>query len=234
MADLLDVPEAARRMGVDPSRVRALIHAGDLDAQKLGGRWVIEPASIAARRRQVSSNGRPFAPLNAWSLLLLSSGEKLPERLDSVGRWRIRQALANQGLERLRPRLRTRARPQHYWGLPGELRALMQRRDLVASGSSAASFHGLNLLGPDAVDVYLPASELDVIAREHALQPASAGEANVILRAVPDAAWVLSGRPAAPRAAVALDLAEYPDSRSARAGRDLVVRLDRQRPAASR
>jgi hypothetical protein len=223
--DLLDVPEAARQLGVDPSRVRALIRAGELDAQKLGGVWVIGSATVAARKRQVLSNGRPFAPLNAWSLLLLASGDELPEQLDPVARWRVRQAVAHQGLERLRPRLRARASTRRYWCHPGELRALSQHDALAVTGSSAAGFHGLNLLGPGTVDAYVPVSQTDAVIREHALQPTSEPEANVILRAVPDAAWVIGDRSAAPLAAVALDLADYPDSRSARTGRDLIAQI---------
>jgi hypothetical protein len=46
---------------------------------------------------------------------------------------------------------------------------------------------------------------------------------------VPDDAWMLGGRRTAPSAAVALDLAAYPDSRSARVGSELLERLDAAR-----
>jgi GNAT superfamily N-acetyltransferase len=55
---------------------------------------------------------------------------------------------------------------------------------------------------------------------------AAARAANVILRAVPDGAWVLAGRDAAPLSAVALDLATYPDPRSRRVGQQLLAALD--------
>jgi len=42
------------------------------------------------------------------------------------------------------------------------------------------------------------------LERGHALEPASQADANVILRVVPDAAWMLSGRRVAPLAAVAV------------------------------
>jgi hypothetical protein len=48
----------------------------------------------------------------------------------------------------------------------------------------------------------------------------------VILRAVPSDAWWLEQREAAPIAAVALDLSFYADSRSARAGHELLAKLD--------
>lgn len=94
------------------------------------------------------------------------------------------------------------------------------------TGSSAAK--DLGLVAPDTVDAYLPADRLDEIIAEHGLQEArSAGEDNVILRAVPDGAWHLTGRESAPVAAIALDLSFYLDSRSARAGHELLAKLDR-------
>jgi len=49
--------EAARRLGVTPSRVRALIEAKRLKAFKYGREWLIDPKDLAAvKTRKV---GRP-------------------------------------------------------------------------------------------------------------------------------------------------------------------------------
>ena len=63
------------------------------------------------------------------------------------------------------------------------------------------------------------------------MEEASSSHANVILRAVPDEAWLLDGRRIAPRAAVAMDLASYPDPRSSRVGTELLEWLNHGAPA---
>jgi hypothetical protein len=226
------VSDVARELGVNESRVRALIAADQLDAAKIGGRWLVDSAAVAQRKREPSSPGRPLSPRNAWALLLAASQEELVDGIDPVAQWRIRQSLAHIGLHGLRGRLGGRGRPSMFQALPGELRALRERQELVFSGSSAAGAHQLELVAPDAIDAYVPASRLEPLIKDHALGPASATSANVILRAVPDDAWLLAGRRVAPIAAVALDLATYPDPRSSRVGIALLDRFDRERKSA--
>lgn len=100
---------------------------------------------------------------------------------------------------------------------------------LVLTGSSAAASLKLGLAAPDTIDAYIPARSAEAIVEEYGLEPAAAARANVMLRLVPDEAWVLSGRAVAPRAAVGIDLAGYADPRSARAGAELLARLDVER-----
>src|SRR4051794_5138358 len=104
----VDVAEAARQLDVDPSRVRALIAEGSLDATKIGGRWLVDSASVAARRRGAPGPGRRLAPYNAWALLVAASGEGWPKNLEAMARWRLRQTLRHARLEELRGRLASR------------------------------------------------------------------------------------------------------------------------------
>jgi excisionase family DNA binding protein len=231
MPSRVDVEEAARRLGVATSRVRALIASGGLRADKLGGRWLVEWDSVLARERAQAAAGRPLTARNAWALLSMASGE-LPPGLDVHARWRIGQSLDRHRLADLESRLERRARVHYLWALPGELRPLRAGQDVVLSGSSAAGELNLELLAPDTVDAYVPARSLEGLTGEHGLEPVAASEANVILRSVPDDAWVLDGRRIAPRAAVGLDLAAYPDSRSARIGAELLASLDAARAEA--
>jgi hypothetical protein len=226
MDPLLPVAAAADALGVVPSRVRALIASGDLAAEKVGGVWLVDPAGVAGRIRQQSPPGRPLSPGNAWALLLAASGEELPPELGPSARWRIRRALTTYGLDALLPRLARRAKASSHWALAGELRALRERPDLVLSGSSATTAYDLGLLGSDAIDAYVPARILASLEDEHALEPKSGPESNVILRAVPDDAWLLDGRRFAPLAAVAVDLRSYADPRAARIGADVIASVD--------
>ncbi len=232
MLDLLPVSAAADELSVHPSRVRALIASGALAAQKVGGVWLVDRGSIAGRKRQHASAGRPLSPVNAWTLLLAASGEELPTGLEPSARWRVRRALEVYGLGALCPRLVRRAEPSSYWALAGELRALRDRSDLVLSGPSAGSACDLGLVGADAIDAYVPARLIAPLQHEHALQPMSGPESNVVLRAVPDSAWLLDDRRFAPLAAVAVDLFCYADPRAARVGAEVLARIDRDMKAA--
>jgi len=232
MIDLLPVSDAADELSLHPSRVRALIASGDLAAEKIGGVWLVDRASISGRKRQHASAGRPFSPVNAWALLLEASGEQPPSALGPPARWRVRRALELYGLGALSPRLVRRAEPYSYWALPGELRALRDHADLVLSGPSAAAAYDLGLVGSNAIDAYVPASRIASLQREHALERMSDAESNIILRAVPDSAWLLGDRRFAPLAAVAVDLCSYADPRASRVGARLLARIDRDRKTA--
>jgi hypothetical protein len=215
MTGFVSVVDAARELDVHPSRVRSLIGDGALRAEKVGGRWLVDWESVVARRRAPVVSGRPLAAHNAWALLLEASGEPLPDGIDGVARWRLRQALTGQGLVGLRGRLERRARVHRLWALAGEVRA--------------AGTYGLELAAPDSVDAYVAEPGLAGLIGDYGLQDAPAGQANVMLRAVPGEAWLLEGRRAAPKAAVAVDLASYADSRSARVGMQVLRALEHER-----
>lgn len=171
--------------------------------------------------------GRRFTPRNAWALLLLASGEDAP-KLDPSVRSRLRRALALEGLVALDPRLRDRSGSSTYKSHPGEIPYLLEDDAFISTGISAAGPMGLGLLASREVDGYIAQSQLSGLIAKHALSPAGI-EANVRLRAVPDEVWPeLEGRSVAPVAAVALDLADEPDSRSKAAGKKLLRQIERR------
>jgi len=226
MNDRLAVSEAANILGLSSNRIRALIAQGQLPALKIGGRWLVERGAVEARKRQGVSEGRPFAPHNAWALLLLASEESI-EGIDPSVRSRLRRALRLEGLEKLGPRLFRRSEMNLFEAHPGEIAYLLEDPELVRSGASAAAEHGLDLVSGQEVDGYLQAGALEGFASSHALLPAGPA-GNVRLGVVPNESWrFLAGRPIAPLAAVALDLSEHPDPRSARVGRTALRNLDR-------
>lgn len=99
----------------------------------------------------------------------------------------------------------------------------------MRSGISAAGSYDIGLVSGREADGYLPEGELRRFIQEHALSPAGP-DGNVRLRVVPDEVWAgLGGRSVAPEAAVALDLMEESDPRSAKAGGEALKKLDRRR-----
>src|SRR5437762_11824517 len=72
----IDVPSAAKRLGVHPSRVRALLVSGDLKGRKLGGRWLVDQYASDVRARSASVDGRACSPSRAWGFLALLCGEE--------------------------------------------------------------------------------------------------------------------------------------------------------------
>jgi excisionase family DNA binding protein len=54
---IIGTTEAAKRLGVNASRVRALIDSGRLKATKVGGAWLIDPKDLDAVK--IRKPGRP-------------------------------------------------------------------------------------------------------------------------------------------------------------------------------
>jgi excisionase family DNA binding protein len=227
MIDPLSIAEAARSLDLSDARVRAMASRGQLPATKIGDRWLVERKAVEQRRKEKPLSGRRFTPRNAWAILLLCSGEEAL-KLDPSVRSRLRRALGLEGLGALAPRLRERGRLSLYKAHSGETPYLLEDEALMRSGISAASSMKLGLLAGREADGYIAESRLRRFIDQHALSPGGV-DGNVRLRVVPDEVWAeLDGRPLAPVAAVALDLADEPDSRSEAAGKKLIRRLERE------
>jgi hypothetical protein len=230
MTEMISLADAADVLNLSPARVRLLASIGDLPAEKIAGRWLVDRGDVERRRRRGGASGRRFAPQNAWALLRLASGEEAVG-VDPVTRSRLRRALTLEGLAALAPRLEHRAEVRRYDGHPGEIAHVLSDPRLVPSGISAALTVGLDVMSGNEADGYISASDLERFVHEHALDPASSFDANVVLRVVPKDVWAdfLAGSDHAPEAAVALDLVDEVDSRSRAAGEGLLGRLDRAR-----
>lgn len=227
MLDPISISDAAQVLNLSPARVRAMASGGQLSASKIADRWLVERGAVEQRKRRGAHEGRRYASQNAWALLMLASDEEV-EGIDPSVRSRMRRALALESLGVLAPRLDRRARGFLYRALPGEIRHVLDDPALVRSGISAAGLLGIGLVSGREADGYLPEAELRAFIKSHALSPA-ASDGNVRLRVVPDEAWaILRDRPAAPEAAVAIDLMEESDPRSAKAGAEVLKRLDRR------
>lgn len=225
MVDPVSIPDAARILKLSPDRVRALAVHGQLSAAKLGDRWFVERASVERRRREGAHEGRRFSPRNAWTLISLASDRPV-EGIDPSVRSRLKRALSLEGLEKLGPRLARRAEVASFRAHPGEIAHLLRDPRLVRSGISAAGDYEFGLVSGREADGYLQERQLKKFIADHALEPAGL-EGNVHLRLIPKESWgFLAGEQVAPIAAVALDLAEDADPRSAKAGRQVLREVD--------
>lgn len=229
-ASQLPVSEVARRLGVSPQRVRAMIAAGVIDAEKAAGSWWIPAGSLARVVAADRDGGRPLSPTSAWALLLIASGDPVPWAPPKV-RWRTSMGLRAHGLTPMFGKLRRRAQRRAFEAHPGELHRLRERRGLMLSGLSAAAEHHLGLPGGDEVEAYVAAGELERVTAEHGLLALADGEATVVLRAVPDELWSAVARSVAPLVAVLVDLAEHADPRARRVALERARQLDRERAA---
>ncbi len=221
-SDFVSVPEAAQRLGVHPSRVRAMVRAGQLEAEKVAGRWLIHRTSLDRRQDADIVEGRPYSAPNAWALLCLSEGRPV-HWIDPSALSRLRAKLRSHGLLALAPRLRTRAQRLSFRAHPSALERLPREPGVVKSGVSAASEAGMDIQADDELEAYVSASQVDALVSRYHLEPSE--RPNLVLHVVADDlpfAW----EHCVGRACIAIDLLESDDPRSRRAAKELLERLD--------
>jgi excisionase family DNA binding protein len=231
MMDVMSVDEAAEKLRVSPSRVRARIAAGDLPAHHFAGRWALDPSDVAAAAPSEDGQhqgGRPMSPRMVWGLIALADGIE-PIGLSNAERSRLRSRLRSRPkLAELARLARKRAVVHRFRAHPGVLPRVLAVPGVVPAGLSA---QGHDLVQPDMVEIYLPEHLLDVLVNEFAARPASRSEANLVARIPSISPWPMQGE--AGRLAVAFDLWEAGDVRSRRAAENLyrsVLRSKRFNP----
>ena len=220
LGSVLSVSAVAERLGVTPPRVRAMIAEGILAASKVGGRWLVNVASVEKRQQASVLPGRMFSPGRAWGLLWLAAGER-PDWLSPSDISHLRRRLREESLMKLAPRLRKRAVIHNLRGHPSDLPRIATEQPLVKTGVTVAHQFGGDL-APEAnfLEAYIPESLLLYLKKKYALQ--SGPRHNLVLHAI-DAPWPFDEHIAsAPKAVVALDLLESEDARLRRAGAEML------------
>ncbi|MBN2113704.1 MAG: helix-turn-helix domain-containing protein [Acidimicrobiia bacterium] len=111
----ISLKEASRRFGVGLAGLRAWCRSGEIDAVIEGGRWMVLPASVAARKRRTGGRGHRvtgptpdgnamLVPRDAWDRLLSQLGH-LHEAGQQLAEARERAAKAETEASFLRERL---------------------------------------------------------------------------------------------------------------------------------
>lgn len=224
MSDVVTTAQAAQRLGVHASRVRALIAAGTLSASRAGNQWLIDIDSLDRHADLVSAGatGRPFAPRTVWAAAALCDG--LPDGLSADDRYRLRTRLARAGDDgadscaRVRRWLSRRAQSvQRYRIGERDLAQVLGADGVMATGISTADTYDLGLATGGSADAYVNATTLRRLVDQFFLIDSARG--NLTLR-VSDAD--LSRSRVAPRLIAGADLADDTDTRTRAAGCALI------------
>jgi len=221
-SDLVSVSEAAERLNLHPSRVRAMAHAGQLEAEKIAGRWLIHRASLERRRDADIVDGRPYSPANAWALLCLAESRPV-DWVSPSALSRLRSKLRSHGLLALAPRLRARARSLSFRAHPSALRRIAKEPGVVKSGVSAAAEAGMDIQAGEELEAYVSDAQADALVANYHLEPSD--RPNLLLHVVGDDV-PFDWQNCVGRACIAIDLLESGDPRSRRAAMEFLERLN--------
>lgn len=219
----IPVSKAADILEVHPSRVRAMVNAGQLNAEKVAGRWFISRSSLDERCSVDAPDGRPFSSSNAWALLCLAEG-KQANWVDKSVQSRLKGHLKRRSWGELVPRLRSRARSISLRAHPSALNRLVQEPGVISAGVSAASSHGIDIQASSELEAYLYESRANELIQRYKMEPSE--RANVILHVVPDDVppdW----QDCVGGVVAAIDLVQSRNPRSQKAGSDYLRRLAR-------
>lgn len=224
----LSVSESAKRLGVSERRVRAMLEAGGIAGEKIGGRWIVSDLGRAAIER---APVRPLSPRACW--ILIDSADAARARAarvtSAVEKHRLGERLsrlraASDPLPLLGTWLVNRAEPRRLHASPAYLKDMRADSRLALSG---VSHPDSGLLAGNEVEAYVPAATLRDLVDDYLLVSRRADSpANVLLHVIQDAEDAARGlhERSVPLLAIAADLAEHAGVREHDAARDLVGR----------
>ncbi|MCE0536765.1 helix-turn-helix domain-containing protein [Kineosporia rhizophila] len=193
---LIDVAEAARRLGVGVARVHQRIADGSLPAQRIGSRWAIDESSLSlvAERHRA---GRPLSERSAWALIAVGRGDsqalskvaaaersRAEKRVSSLlARFSMHAVLSEAEVQEsagiLRSLLRNRAQRQLWRASVRDLVDLREDRRIALSGLSDPRS---GIASGDLVEGYVAVGQVEAVAQDYLLvQERAEAKANVVL-----------------------------------------------------
>lgn len=221
------VSEVAGRLGVDDSRVRAMLRAGRLRGRHLGGRWLVDGDEVDRAVRERAPRGRPLAASRAWALLDLLDGGSAPW-IDASGRSRLRAAardLLGGSDNRWRALLVRRQDVFRCHAHPAAVRRLLDEPGVVPAGAGAAVAAGADLVVVEAVpEVYVEPGAWGQLSARYAVRAATS-RPDVVVR-VPSGIWpFVPGAEHPGPALLAADLLDSDEPRAVAAGGEVLRAL---------
>lgn len=224
-SNLGSVSDAAEELGLSERRIRALIEAGRLPAERVGRSWVVSSRGVDKLGRDPRPPGRPLSAVNSWAVLALLSGSKpgwvRPDVLSRLRRCARDPAWLVSAVRHSEPR----AEVLPLWLPEADLPKLDEYR-LVRSGLSAGqALSKLDVLRRprEPLNVYASREVADQILQRFAPER-DAEDPNVILR-IPAVPWVLDHDEEVPLPVNSSDLLDHADARVRRAGEEALRSL---------
>lgn len=211
--------QAAEQLGVTQQRIQTLFAAGDVRGRMVARRLLVDSADIQARLARRPGRGRPLAARVAWGMLWELSGERA-HWLAASERSRLRTNIRKLNTDEVVLRVRRRATLHQYRILPTYVDRLAADAACIASGVSAASAVGADIVAIGFAEIYTARSTHDHLVKQYAMVAGhNDADINVNLRVLDDdLVFLLSARTHMPSAVVACDLMESPEPRTRRAG----------------
>ena len=226
--------EAAKRLAISPQRLRQLIIANVIHAERHGRMWAIDLASVEeyGRHRRPTA-GRGLSTRMVWAALLSNLGTDVDDQvIEAFELGRTEQARLRAMRERdaneWRWLARRRARVQRFVTFDAYLDRVEHHDGVLRTGMSALADHAVDLLAHRrTLDVYASASTTAALIDAMRLAPASTG--NLTIRSIDEvgASGFVLDRDVMPRAVVAVDLLDDADTRTSHAGSDLIEAITR-------
>lgn len=216
---LLTTTEVAKRLGVSPSRVQAMIRNGQLRSAPIDSRRNLVPLqSVSQAKPYRKHSGRPFAKDTAIAILYMLSGKQVTW-LTKQQRYRIRRQLAQADVATLIRNLRNRGIVLEYQSSPSVAEEI--RGDIRESASRTKIRNQLQLMDAPVTEGYITACKLPDITRQYRLNP----DLKPIRIRLHICDHIDDSSGPMPEAFSAIDLAESADVRERIAGTNLMTGL---------
>ncbi|GAA1856528.1 hypothetical protein GCM10009715_00340 [Paeniglutamicibacter psychrophenolicus] len=222
--DLYTTAMASEELGITPAAVRRLVDSGRLQATKLAGTLLFEPASIRRLQRCSRAPGRIWSPRTAWAALEILHNRQT-ELIDQPRRSRLTRQLRSleaaelHRLARNHSQLRRfSAGPRVRSGLAGNL--VPTGISSIAEDTVADRFGLAGVLEEDRLEGYWVGSIESLLDRV----PMALDEVGGVLVRFVDSPDLISGAVGSD-AVIALDLMDSDDIRERGAGRDTLQRI---------
>jgi excisionase family DNA binding protein len=229
---MLSTSEAARRLEVSDHRVRALIAAGALNAERFAGRWAVDEQSLAMLAARTRKTGhRPMAARVAWGAAALADGESCAW-LTSSERSRLKRLMeTGAGFDAWLARLARRASNTLGFRVHDQnLEKFVEDRRVKSSWHSSSHMIGDRLFGGlELSNVWVSEKDVSALTTQYGLLRST--QPNLRIRvSSPEILGAFESRSQVFRLIAAADLWDEGDSRSQQAARQSMESIGVLRP----